>query len=47
MAIDYVIGPNTAGLAQRIERKYAKQDEKENLYVLKKNYVLTCTTNQY
>jgi len=44
MAEYNITGPNTAGLAQRMEKKYRKNDE---LFILMKNYILTCTTNQY
>lgn len=40
----YMIGPATAGLAQRIREDYKKNEEFE---VLKRNYIKPCSTNQY
>lgn len=40
----YMIGPGTAGLAQRIREDYKKTEE---LDILKRNYVLTCDHNQH
>lgn len=53
MAIDSLIGPNTAGLAQRIGKKYEsetknyKPKKEEKTYILKKNYITPCGVNQY
>ncbi len=55
MALDNLIGPSTAGLAQRIGRKYgieedklgSKYDSENNFKILKRSYVMPCTTNQF
>ncbi len=41
--ISNYIGPNTAGLAQRMYKTY----ENKSMKILEKNYVLSCTINQF
>ena len=38
------VGPNTAGLAQRFRKDYEQRDD---LNVLKRNYIQPCNVNQY
>lgn len=40
---EYILGPNTAGLAQRMYNS----NERKPLNILERNYVLSCTVNQY
>lgn len=49
MSIEYKIGPNTAGLAQKIEIKQKENSNKyeSKLYILKKNYLEACLINQF
>lgn len=47
MDLDNIIGPSTAGLAQRIGKKYGTEENKYGLTVLKRNYVMPCSTNQF
>ncbi len=52
MGIEFLVGPNTAGLAQRIGKKYESETKnykpkEEKTYILKKNYVIPCGINQF
>ena len=44
-----LIGPGTAGLAQRISSKYeiGQEVKEEGLYALKPNKLMVCGQNQY
>ena len=50
--VEEIVGPGTAGIAQRIqpeEKKYELKDldPEENLYALRPNKVMPCSHNQY
>jgi len=47
MALQKILGPSTAGLAQRIRTRYDVDDKNDELKILKTNYVMPCSTNQY